>query len=186
MKTSIGDHGTSPAAGELRPRARTEGVIVEEMDEETLVYDVRGHRAHCLNAGAALVWRASDGRTSVSDMARLLGGVGLPEDEEVVWMALSRLDRAGLLDEPASLPSQRRRYSRKEMLRTVGSMAGLALVLPAVTSITAPLAAQAASCITAAHCSSLRPPDCTGLPICENRNQSCVAQNKNFCRPRSG
>ena len=37
------------------PKARTDGLLVEEMDGETLVYDLDTHGAHCLNPAAALV-----------------------------------------------------------------------------------------------------------------------------------
>ena len=48
------------------PAARTSGLVVRELAEETLVYDEERHRAHCLNRTAALVWRHCDGKTPVS------------------------------------------------------------------------------------------------------------------------
>ena len=48
-------------------RRREDGLIVREVDGETLVYDRRRHKAHCLNRAAALVWRQCDGTTSVAD-----------------------------------------------------------------------------------------------------------------------
>ena len=41
----------------MLPVRRAEGLIVQEVAEETVVYDQKGHRAHCLNKTAALVWR---------------------------------------------------------------------------------------------------------------------------------
>lgn len=169
------------------PKGRQDGLLVEEVDGETLVYDLTTDEAHCLNATAALVWRASDGTTHPVDIARHLEEEGLPSDEMVVWLALARLERAGLLEGPVPFPAGRRSFTRKEVLKHLGRTTGLALMLPAVTSITAPLAAQAASCIPLTQCRSARPPSCTGLPICENRNRCCVQQGggrRARCRPR--
>ena len=154
------------------PKARTDGLLVEEMDGETLVYDLETHGAHCLNPAAALVWRRSDGRTPVRDMIPLLGEVGLPEEEAVVWMALSRLDDAGLV-EGVTLPGKKAGFSRREVLRVLGATAAMTLLLPAVDSVVAPLAAQAASCITLAACTALSWKNCPGIPICTDRTQCC-------------
>ena len=47
------------------------------------------------------------------------------------------------------------------------------LLLPAVESVVAPLAAQAASCTPLALCQSLPKTQCTGMPICEDLSQCC-------------
>ena len=39
----------------LMPRARQDELIVEELQDETLVYDLQRHKARCLNRTAALV-----------------------------------------------------------------------------------------------------------------------------------
>jgi len=154
------------------PKARTDGLLVEELDDETLVYDLETHGAHCLNRAAALVWRRSDGNTTVRDMVPLLAHVGLPEEEALIWMALSRLDEAGLV-ESVTLPGAKSGFSRKEVLRVLGATAAMTFILPAVESVVAPLAAQAASCITLAACQKLPKNRCGGLPICENRSLCC-------------
>ena len=53
-----------------RPKARAEGVVVRELDEEVLVYDLDTHRAVCLNGAAAAVWRLCDGRRTPDDIRR--------------------------------------------------------------------------------------------------------------------
>ena len=82
----------------LMPLARKEGLIVEEIDGETLVYDLTRHTAHCLNRTAALVWKCCDGRTTVARTVSVIereckSAIG----ESAVWMALDRLARAQLL-----------------------------------------------------------------------------------------
>lgn len=166
------------------PKARQTDLVVEELPEETLVYDLKRDKAHCLNPTAALVWSRCDGRTSVADMAALLEReLDLPADESLVWMALDRLGKARLLEEPVTPPGEAAGYSRREMMRTLGRVAGLTLLLPAVSSIVAPLAAMQASCISASACNSASPPNCTGLPICGLTNRCCLQTGKK-CKSR--
>jgi hypothetical protein len=148
----------------LMPRARHEELVVEELQDETLVYDLERHKARCLNRTAALVWRNCDGQTSVAEVAALLEErLDTPTDEAVVWMALDRLSRAHLLGEPVTLPADRTQYSRREMLRKLRRVAGISLLLPVIESIVAPLAAAQASCV----------PGCGGVPNCTPCGSQC-------------
>ncbi len=169
----------------LMPRARQDELVVEELPDETLVYDLKRHKANCLNRTAALVWQQCDGQTSVAHVAALLEEqLATPTDEAVVWMALDRLGRAHLLSEPVTLPADGAQYSRREMLRTLRRAAGISLLLPVVSSIFAPRAAAQASCITKAACKALSQPNCTGLPICGSPNKCCVPWKATECKDR--
>jgi len=130
----------------MLPRAREEGLVVRELPDEVLVYDLDRHKAHCLNRSAALVWRHCDGQTTVAEMAALLQReLKSPADETVVWLALDRLGRAHLLREPAVPPGSAARYSRREVMRKMGM--GAAVLVPMVTSIVAQAATSTASCV---------------------------------------
>ena len=160
----------------LMPRARQDELVVEELPDETLVYDLKRHKARCLNRTAALVWRRCDGQTSVAEVAALLEEqLAAPTDEAVVWMALDRLGRAHLLSEPVTLPADRAQYSRRQMLRTLRRAAGISLLLPVIESIVAPRAAAQASCISLSACLAIGPP-CGQLPICGSPGQCCKTQ----------
>jgi Coenzyme PQQ synthesis protein D (PqqD) len=130
-----------------RPKARAEGVVVRELDGEVLVYDLDTHKAVCLNASAAAVWRLCDGWRTPSDIRRALAKTDAGAvPEEFVWLALEQLGRDGLLD--ARLPARPEALaglSRRELIRRVGLAAAVAL--PAVASIVAPTPADAASCL---------------------------------------
>ena len=168
----------------LMPRARQDELVVEELPDETLVYDLKRHKAHCLNRTSALVWQHCDGRTTVAEVAALLERQSkIPADEAVVWMALDRLGTAHLLGEQVTLPAERARYSRREMLRTLRRVAGISLLLPVVESIVAPRAAAQASCISSTACVAGSPP-CVLLPICGQPGKCCV-QLGSKCRVRS-
>ena len=163
----------------LMPIARQDELAVEELPDETLVYDLKRHKAHCLNRTSALVWQHCDGRTTVAEVAALLERqLKIPADEAVVWMALDRLGTAHLLREQVTLPAERARYSRREVLRTLRRAAGISLLLPVVESIVAPRAAAQASCVTASVCLA-SPQPCSGLPICGQPGKCCRKQSSN-------
>ena len=81
--------------GESMPQARTTDLLIEVLRDETLVYDLRRHRAHCLNRAAALVWKHCDGRTTVAATATILDeALRLSAGEALVRTGLDQLTRA--------------------------------------------------------------------------------------------
>jgi Coenzyme PQQ synthesis protein D (PqqD) len=148
------------------PLARTDQLLVMDVDGETLVYDLARHRAHCLNPMAARVWRLCDGQTSVERIAAAVAdATGATVDEDVVWYAIRRLNGARLIDGLQSA-APARTVTRRDLLQRM-TAAGLGmLLLPTVASIVAPTTLQAqASCLPAGEmCSrSMGPPCCPGL-----------------------
>jgi hypothetical protein len=143
------------------PRARKEGLLVQEMPDELLVYDLVRNKAHCLNRTAGLVWKRCDGKTSVEQMVRLLEKeTESPVDEAVVWIAFDQLAKANLLQGEARKSTGASWLSRREVIRRFGAAA--AVSLPVVTSIIAPAAVQAATCrASGAACTS--PAQCCSL-----------------------
>ena len=55
------------------PHARSEGLVITDLDDEILIYDKERDKAHCLNQTAALVWKYSDGKRSVAEIAQRHG-----------------------------------------------------------------------------------------------------------------
>ena len=164
------------------PLARQTELVVQELSDETLVYDLERDRAYCLNRASALIWRSCDGRTGVEELARTLEReLGLPADEDVVWLALKGLQKAHLLQESVIPRWLESLYTRRQVLRKMG-LFGAAVLLPVITTVVAPTAAQALTCVT----------DCTGLPVgtpCDPpgcTNICCGADPaKRKCRPPS-
>src|SRR5437899_315891 len=111
------------------PHAREEGLLIHELPDELLVYDLERHRAHSLNRTAALVWGHCDGRTTVAELASLIEReLNLPAEEDLVWLALDRLGRAHLLRERLTPPAEAASYSRREFARKLALVGGIALV----------------------------------------------------------
>jgi hypothetical protein len=126
-----------------RPVARTEGMLIEELDGDMIVYDSERNQAHALNRLAAQIWKQCDGERTASDLARLFAAE-TPAD--AVTNCLSQLERLHLLNAGSLASEDSRRLSRRQLLREA-SIAGAAVVLlPMVTSIVAPSAEASSSC----------------------------------------
>src|SRR4051812_39735813 len=137
----------------VKPRARTEGLVVEALPDETLVYDTDRDVAHCLNVTASMVWRHCDGSNTTKQIARSVSvDLDHPVDETFVWVALDQLGRHHLLTD-SSPPSLISGMSRREVMKALAVSAAVAV--PVVASIVAPTPAQAATCFHAGtSCSS--------------------------------
>jgi coenzyme PQQ synthesis protein D (PqqD) len=126
------------------PVARKEGLLVETLPDEVLVYDLERKKAHCLNQTAALIWQHCDGRTSVSEIARMLSDqTNTPIDEEVVWYGLNHLSRTRLLEAEIARPGDLPNATRRDLIRKIG----LAVAVPLVISVLAPQASANNSCV---------------------------------------
>lgn len=149
----------------LIPAARSADLIIEEVPGETLIYDLKSHKAHCLNSTASLVWKHCDGKQTAEQVARRMEAeLGAPVSIELVWLAVDRLEKLRLLEKPVERAPGAARISRREVVRRLGVTAAIAL--PLVTSIRAPMALQAVSgCGGAgAPCGNPgNPPCCMGL-----------------------
>ena len=134
------------AVKQTKPLARKEGLVIQELPDEVLVYDLDRDRAHCLNDTAAFVWQHCDGRTTTGEIARSLGTkVNAPVDEKVVWFAIDQLKRNHLMTSTPVPPQLVAGMGRRAMMRALGVAAVVAV--PVVTSILAPTPAQAITCL---------------------------------------
>jgi hypothetical protein len=159
---------------QLIPAARRADLVIQEADGETLIYDLKSHKAHCLNPTAALVWKHCDGRRTAAQVAeRVAAEVGEPVSQEVVWLAVELLEKRRLLDVPAEGKQASRGMTRREMARRLGI--ATAIALPFIASIKAPAALQALSCGTGgAACGGANPPCCPGF-ACNAFSNMCQA-----------
>jgi hypothetical protein len=122
------------------PRSRTDNLVIRELDDETLVYDMERDEAHCLNQTAALVWEQCDGKTTAAAAARSLQSkLDARVDTDLVWLAVKQLERFHLVESHGKSLSVSRR-------NLVLKYAPAALALPVIMSISAPTPGIAASC----------------------------------------
>lgn len=161
------------------PLARKEGLIIQELPDEVLVYDSAGDKAHCLNRTAALVWKYCDGSSSVADIAKVLSReLNAPVKEEFVWLALDQLEKESLLEKEAQFSLKTLGVSRREVIRRIGLASVVAL--PIVTSLLNPMSTKAALCSTPCVAGSPAPTLCA-TPSSPNCQQVCLSTS--VCAP---
>ena len=152
------------------PQSRQDGIVVRELPEEVLVYDLERHKAHCLNQTAAAVWRLCDGETPPKEISlKLTREFSTRVDEDVVWLALEELGRLGLLEAPDRAASG---LSRAQLMRRVGVVTA-AITLPAAFSLNVP----SASAVTCGSIQCFFTSDCpASCPFCRGPLGSALCQ----------
>jgi hypothetical protein len=151
------------------PVRRDEGLVIEPVGDETVVYDDRTKEAHCLSPLTAVVFAHSDGRTTVEQIAVLATDrLGESVDTSSVVEALAQLDDRDLMD---FVPPDGG-LSRRDMIRRSAAAAGGAAMAPLITSVIAPsaIAASSATCANLLCC-----PCCTNSDL--NIKDCCFIQN---------
>ena len=147
------------------PLSRTDNLVVRELDDETLVYDMERDEAHCLNHTAALVWQQCDGKTTAVQAARILQNqFKVKVDTDLVWLAVKQLRRFHLVEATNKTPS----VSRRDLVLKYAPAA--LVLLPVIISITSPAPAQAASCSGPCGLYGSCPAGCT----CNFTSNTCV------------
>jgi hypothetical protein len=151
---------------DLKPRARKEDIVVQSLADELLVYDLKRHKAFCLNETSALIWKHCDGNTDVTSLRNILESeLKTPIDDEVVFLGLDQLSSHRLLLKESIAAQGKMSPSRRAALKKVGAAALISL--PAIIAIVAPTAASAQTgLITPAQCNS------TTAGLCCNNNNT--------------
>ena len=153
----------------LNPIARSNGLVVQEMPDEVLVYDMDSNKAHCLNETAAFVWKSCDGTKTVTDIVREFEtNAGGRVNEDLVWLAIDQLHENGLM--AAGTESRFAGQSRREVLKKIGLASMVAL--PVIASLVTPqsaLASGSCGCINDGACAPQ-----TGCPSLVNCNPSGI------------
>src|SRR5688572_3371017 len=122
------------------PTARKSGLVIQEVPDEILVFDLDSNKAHCLNLTAATVWKSFDGKTSIQEIASILekqSGKGVSDD--VVWLAIDQLNENSLLE--GQLTSKFAGQTRRDVIKKIGLASMVAI--PVVASLVAPRSAMA-------------------------------------------
>lgn len=125
------------------PIARQEGLVIQEMADEVLIYDLDTNKAHCLNQTASMVWKACDGKNSVTDITNTLEkelNASVPED--LVWLAIDQLSQDNLLEK--QIQTKVSGISRREVIKKIGFASMVAL--PVIGLLSLPQNALAVTC----------------------------------------
>lgn len=126
------------------PLSRKDNLVVQELNDETLIYDLNINKAFCLNETSALVWRLCDGTRSVKEICQSLNKkLKTFSNEDVVWLALDQLKNENLLINSEYIPNTFEGMSRREVIKKVGLSS--MITFPLVSIVIAPTAAHASS-----------------------------------------
>ncbi len=129
----------------MRPNSRKNGIIIQDYQEETLVYDLDTNKAFCLNATSAHVWKACNGNRTIPEITQhLKKELDESANEKLVEFALDQLSKEGLIEGYESAIAGNAGISRRSAIKTLGL--STAIALPIIASLVAPPAAYAQSC----------------------------------------
>ena len=126
------------------PKARKSGLVIQELNDETLIYVLDTNRAVCLNQTSSLVSQNCDGVKAVSEIGSVLADqLKSPVNEDLIWLALDQLKKENLIENRDEVAVDFNGMSRREVIRKVGLASVVAL--PLVSSLVAPHAIAAQS-----------------------------------------
>jgi hypothetical protein len=126
------------------PKNRDHQLVVQELNDEVLIFDLNTSKAYSLNETSAAIWNLCDGLSSVSDITQKLSTkLKQPVPDEFVWLALDQFKKDGLLSSGKEIEINFDGLSRRQVIRKVGFASLIAL--PVISSFIAPTAAMAAS-----------------------------------------
>ena len=159
-----------------RPETRIENIVVQEMNAELLIYDLKDNRAFCLNETSAIIYQLCDGTRNIHEIVQRFNQITKNSiTDDLIWLALDRFKQDNLLEDE-SIEINFNGLSRRQIIKKVGLASMIAL--PLVSSVIAPSAANAASVLTNLPLNSA----CTASSQCASGN--CV-NNSKCCSPSS-
>lgn len=158
-----------------KPLGRKDDIVVQELDGEVLIYDLKVNKVFCLNQTSALVWQACDGKRTIAEINNWLGQhLDSQTNEDIVWLALDQLSKENLIENKNEIENKFSAMPRREVVKKLGM--GSLIALPVIASLTAPAAAQTGTC--AGRCgATLACPQVSGC-VCSNPTQN---QNNGTC-----
>ncbi len=151
------------------PTARQDDIVVQDVLDEMVIYDLKRDKVHLLNPTVTFVWQQCNGQHSPDELASLLQQeLQPPQPETLVWLTLEQLEKAHLLTGKV-INNGHKTITRRQMLKMAG--VGIAL-LPVVKTIVAPTVAQAVSPVQSSPYSSVvecqHDDDCGTNGLCIN------------------
>jgi hypothetical protein len=132
-----------------KPVARKNSLVVQELNNEVLVYDLKTNKAHCLNESAAIVWKHCDGKNTISEIAeQFISQAGNKVDDNFIWLAIDQLNELDLLEQ--NMKPDFKGQTRREVIKKIGLASVVAL--PIIASLVAPQSALASVSCTVSAC----------------------------------
>ena len=144
-----------------KPKTRNENIVVQEMEQEILIYDLKENKALCLNETSALIYQLCNGKRTIQEIADAMSiKLNKLVSEDLIWLALDNFKKDNLLENNEQFEINFNGLSRRQVIKKIGLASMIAL--PVAASIVAPNAAMAAS---AGNCTA-----CTAPSQCASNN----------------
>ncbi|MEO7685261.1 MAG: hypothetical protein ABIU86_15130 [Gemmatimonadaceae bacterium] len=156
----------------LLPRIRA-GLLRHQLDGQVLVYDAREDRVHLLDTTTGHVFELLEqgDRSREGIVSELAARMNSAESDSLLQLSLDELRKADLLVDGPTPVEPLSDISRRDLLRKVGFAGAAALLIPAITTLTAKRAYAQASCLAVTHvCVGGSPPPCCSPNTCINQN----------------
>ncbi|MEZ5345978.1 MAG: PqqD family peptide modification chaperone [Pyrinomonadaceae bacterium] len=156
------------------PKSRNFDIVIQNVNDEVLIYDLNSNKAVCLNNTAALVFSLCDGKNTIRDIQSSMSrSLGIEVSQEIIFLAIDGLKKEDLLENTGEISFNFAGISRREVIRKIGF--GSLVTLPIIASLTAPTSLDAQS----VNCNCTTPADCitkTACPStvnCESMSMLC-------------
>jgi Coenzyme PQQ synthesis protein D (PqqD) len=161
------------------PLAKKEDIVIQELNDEVLIYDLLRNQAFCLNETSVIIWQMCDGTKTVAEISQAASQKFKAKiSEDFVWLALDQFKKDELITN--EFTSVFAGMTRREVIRKVGFASMVAL--PVVASIIAPTAVSAASCVTSnAGLPCTTSGQCCDNGLCIGSVCRCVCVNPGDC-----
>jgi hypothetical protein len=120
------------------PVARVSQVVIQDLENEVLIYDLTINKAFCLNETASIIYKACDGATTFDEVRNRHDFT-----DNMIFFAIDELKKENLIESGEEYNSPFKGLKRREVIKKIGFSSLIAL--PLVASIVAPSALNAAS-----------------------------------------
>jgi hypothetical protein len=146
------------------PIARSADLLIEDVDDEKVIYDEQTTQAHCLTPLASVVFDNCDGQSSPAELARVASeSLGEPVSEDQVQMALAQLEERELLASPPAI-----RISRRDMIHKSAAFGAAAGAAALIFTVDPTIAQAAGKCTSQMGCTTA---NCN--TVCQPLSASC-------------
>ena len=113
----------------LKPKAQSSELLIQELCDEILIYDVKTGKAFCLNESSSVIWNECDGKNSVEQIAEKASNkLKTKISQDFVRLAIEDLKSEGLLEDCLNY-SFLEKIDRRDMIKKVGLTTAAALPL---------------------------------------------------------
>jgi len=135
-----------------KPISRRDDLVVQELNGEVLVYDLKTHKALCLNETSALVWNACDGTRDLGELREYASTkMKASVTDDLIWLAIDQLSKEKLIENAPQPAAHLTGLSRRDVVKRIG--VGAMVAIPIVSGLMAPRALAAGStCGTVCTC----------------------------------